>query len=148
MNLMEEIKTTLEFDIVPFIVTKICDAEKLSTIDAVKKFYNSNLYESLEKGDDKLLKSDISTIYSHYLKEINMSGDTNLNNLDPDERGEYLIFMIEEYKFAKKLNGREIISLFDKFGVLFYIYDCYGAMHTLDTDYNIEDIDEFIDLRS
>jgi hypothetical protein len=65
-----------------------------------------------------------------------------------NEKLRFLVFCIEEYKSAKKSNGKQVIALFEKYGVTDYIIDCYGALHTTGTQYIINDIDEYIAVRS
>ena len=64
------------------------------------------------------------------------------------DRGKFLIFCIEQYRANKGLSGRDVITLFNKYGVTDYLYDCYGALHTTGTQYMLDDIDQFIVDRS
>ncbi|GHV24116.1 hypothetical protein FACS189465_0670 [Clostridia bacterium] len=59
----------------------------------------------------------------------------------------FLIYCIETYKSARNLTGKQIIALFDKYGVIAYIVNCYGALHTMGDNYIVEDIDSFIEIR-
>ena len=59
----------------------------------------------------------------------------------------FLIFCIEIYRSAKKLKGKEVMQLFQKYNVCEYIMECYGALHTTGTNYIIEDIDLYIEAR-
>jgi hypothetical protein len=59
----------------------------------------------------------------------------------------FMAYCIEIYKSAKKMTGKEVFNLFEKYGVLDYILDCFGALHTTGAQYTIEDIDEFIAAR-
>ncbi|MDR3292842.1 MAG: DUF3791 domain-containing protein [Clostridiales bacterium] len=63
------------------------------------------------------------------------------------ERIQFLAYCIEIYKEAKSMKGNEVHALFEKYGVLDYVYDCYDALHTTCREYTIEDIDEFIAVR-
>jgi hypothetical protein len=56
----------------------------------------------------------------------------------------FLAYCVEIYKRAKNMTGRDVFNLFEKYGVLDYVTDCYGALHTTGAQYTIEDIDEFI----
>lgn len=58
--------------------------------------------------------------------------------------GEFLIYCIEIYKRAKRASGRQVYGLFDRYGVLGYIRDCYGALHVTGDNYIVQDIDRFI----
>jgi len=63
------------------------------------------------------------------------------------DEGKFLIFCLEMYKAAKKITGRQAITLFKRYGVTDYIMACYEALHTTGTNYIIEDIDLFIKAR-
>ncbi|GHV28694.1 hypothetical protein FACS1894167_06440 [Synergistales bacterium] len=56
----------------------------------------------------------------------------------------FLAYCIEIYKDAKKINGKQAFTLFEKYGVLDYVIDCYGALHTTGAQYTVNDIDGFI----
>ena len=60
-------------------------------------------------------------------------------------QGDFLIFCAEQYKAAKKLNGKQLAELFSNYRVWDYIYSCYEALHTTGTKYIIEDIDLYIE---
>ena len=68
--------------------------------------------------------------------------------VDMSENGKFLIFCIEQYRTAKGLTGKETMNLFEKFKVLEYLNDSYGALHTTGINYIIDDIDEYILVRS
>lgn len=59
----------------------------------------------------------------------------------------FLAHCLEEYKQAKRLTGKQVITLFNQYGVLDYIVDCYDALHTTGPAYIIDDIDLFIAAR-
>lgn len=59
-----------------------------------------------------------------------------------------MIFSAEQYKYAKKLTGRQLDELFSKYRVWDYLYACYEALHTTGTNYIIHDIDLYIDARN
>lgn len=63
------------------------------------------------------------------------------------KEGNFLIFCIEQYKSAKNLNGKEVMNLFSKYMVPEYIVTCFEALHTIGTNYIIEDIDLYIEAR-
>lgn len=56
----------------------------------------------------------------------------------------FLIYCIEEYKFAKKLNGQETWKLFEEKGLIEYICKFYESLHTTSSQNIIADIDEFL----
>ena len=57
-----------------------------------------------------------------------------------DNITKFLIYCIEIYKTAHKLNGRQVMQLFRQNGIHEYIVSCYGALHTTGPEYIIEDI--------
>ena len=61
---------------------------------------------------------------------------------------EFLIYCIEEYKYYKHLNGKQVIDLFQKYAVEEYIIRHYDALHTTGGKYIVGDIDEYINVRA
>ena len=61
--------------------------------------------------------------------------------------GKFLIYCLEIYKTAKKMNGKQIIELFKRYRVTDFIMSCFEALHTTGAEYIIEDIDLFIEER-
>ena len=61
-----------------------------------------------------------------------------------DNKTKFLIYCIEIYKTANKLNGKQVMQLFSKFYIHEYILNCYGALHTTGPEYIIEDISGLI----
>ena len=59
----------------------------------------------------------------------------------------FIILCIEEYKNAKKLNGKEVIALFNKYSVCEYIKNFYEVLHTTGSKYIVNDIDLYISSR-
>ncbi len=62
-------------------------------------------------------------------------------------RGDFLIYCVEMYKDAKKLNGKQVAELFTRYGIWDYIYSCFEALHTTGVNYIVDDIDQFIKVR-
>ena len=62
-------------------------------------------------------------------------------------QGNFMIFCAEQYKMAKHLTGKQLAELFTRYRVWEYIYSCYEALHTTGTNYIIEDIDLYIEVR-
>lgn len=56
----------------------------------------------------------------------------------------FLAYCIEMYKRAKGATGRQVFELFEHYGAIEYIMDCYGALHTTGTQYIVADLDQFI----
>ena len=47
-----------------------------------------------------------------------------------DEKTNFIVYCIEEYKNAKGMNGKNVIDLFNRYRVIDYIRDYYEALHT------------------
>ena len=45
--------------------------------------------------------------------------------------GAFLVYCIEAYKEAKEATGRQVYDLFEQYGVIAYVLDCYEALHTV-----------------
>ncbi len=59
--------------------------------------------------------------------------------------GEYLVFAMEQYRFAKGLSGAEVVELFNKYGVAKFIIDSFELFH-IESEVNmIAAVDEFIE---
>ncbi|MDR0512292.1 MAG: DUF3791 domain-containing protein [Treponema sp.] len=58
---------------------------------------------------------------------------------------EFIAYCLEEYKTAKGMTGKEVISLFKQYNIIDYIVSCYGALHTMGGLAITEDIDSLID---
>ncbi len=63
------------------------------------------------------------------------------------KEGDFLIFCIEQYKYKKKLSGRQVINIFKKYKISEYIISCFEALHTMGAKYIVEDIDLYIEAR-
>jgi len=57
---------------------------------------------------------------------------------------EFIAYCMEEYKAAKGITGKEVITLFKRYNILDYIITCYGALHTMGGLAITEDIDSLI----
>ena len=64
-----------------------------------------------------------------------------------DEKTNFVVYCIEEYKTAKGLNGKSVIDLFIRYRVIDYIRDYYEALHTTGRHYIVDDIDLYIGAR-
>ncbi len=64
-----------------------------------------------------------------------------------EERINFAVYCIEEYKAAKGLNGKSVIELFNHYKVIDYIHDYYEALHTTGRQYIVDDISMYIEAR-
>ncbi len=60
----------------------------------------------------------------------------------------FVVYCIEEYKSAKKMTGKTVIALFNKHRVIDYINNYYEALHTTGRQYIVDDINLFISASS
>ena len=60
----------------------------------------------------------------------------------------FVAFCIEEYGAAKDMTGEQVIDLFVKYGLTEYLSEFYEPLHTQGRQWLIEEIDEFIDIRT
>jgi len=56
----------------------------------------------------------------------------------------FIAYCMEEYKAAKGITGKEVITLFRKHNIIDYIVTCYGALHTMGGLAIADDIDSLI----
>ena len=47
---------------------------------------------------------------------------------------DFVVYCIEEYRNAKKLTGRQVIAIFNKYRVYDFIESSYDALHTYGGD--------------
>ena len=57
---------------------------------------------------------------------------------------EFIAYCLEEYKSAKDMTGKEVMTLFKKHNIIEYIITCYGALHTMGGLAITEDIQSLI----
>lgn len=60
---------------------------------------------------------------------------------------DFVVFCLEAYKFEKKLSGKEVYELFEKYGVIKYLQEGYDVLHTQGDKWLMNDIDEFLKIR-
>ena len=64
-----------------------------------------------------------------------------------DEKTNFIVYCIEEYKSAERLSGKAVIDLFNQYRVIDYIRAYYEALHTTGRQYIVEDINLYINAR-
>lgn len=62
-----------------------------------------------------------------------------------DEKTNFVVFCIEEYKAAKGLSGKKVIALFNRYQVIDYIRKYYESLHTTGRQYIVDDISMYIE---
>ena len=64
-----------------------------------------------------------------------------------DEKTNFIVYCIEEYKSAKDMSGKAVIDLFNRYRVIDYIRAYYEALHTTGRQYIVDDINLYIEAR-
>ena len=64
-----------------------------------------------------------------------------------DDKINFIVYCIEEFKNAKGMNGKSVIDLFKRYHVIDYIRDYYEALHTTGRQYIVDDISMYIEAR-
>ena len=59
----------------------------------------------------------------------------------------FAVFCMENYKYHRNLNGKEVSELFQRYGVFDYIRDFYDILHTTGHNYINNDIDIYLNSR-
>lgn len=60
---------------------------------------------------------------------------------------DFTVYCIEEYRNAKKLTGRQVITVFNKYDVYDFIEKSYDALHTYSGDEIVWNIGEYVQNR-
>jgi hypothetical protein len=63
-------------------------------------------------------------------------------------RGEYFIYILEQYKRIKSIGGKETLNMFMKYGIVSYLWASYEALHTMSDEMVFQDIDNIVAARS
>lgn len=59
----------------------------------------------------------------------------------------FTVFCLENYKIHRNLNGQEVSSLFERYGVFDYLREFYDVLHTTGNHYINNDIDIYLNSR-
>jgi len=59
----------------------------------------------------------------------------------------FAVFCLENYKTHQNLTGREVLFLFERYGVFDYILEFYDVLHTTGYRYINNDIDIYLNSR-
>ena len=60
----------------------------------------------------------------------------------------FAVFCLENYKIHRNLNGQEVSSLFERYGVFDYLREFYDVLHTTGHQYINHDIDIYLNARN
>ncbi len=59
----------------------------------------------------------------------------------------FTVFCLENYKIHRNLSGKQVLTLFDRYGVFDYIREFYDVLHTTGYNYINNDIDIYLKSR-
>ena len=66
---------------------------------------------------------------------------------ESEEKLFFVSFCIEEYKAQHGISGKEVVKLFEKYGVTDFLMEGFDILHTLGRSMILDDIDKFIEAR-
>lgn len=61
---------------------------------------------------------------------------------------QFTVFCMESYKVYKNITGKQVVELFEKYGVFEYIREFYDVLHTTGYQYINYDIDIYLQARN
>ncbi len=61
------------------------------------------------------------------------------------KRGEYFIYILEQYKRSKAISGKVALDMFMKHGIVGYLWAGYEALHTMADAVVFQDIDNILE---
>jgi len=64
------------------------------------------------------------------------------------QEAQFTVFCIESYKMHKSLTGKQVVNLFERYGVFEYIREFYDVLHTTGYQYINHDIDIYLQARN
>lgn len=59
----------------------------------------------------------------------------------------FTVFCLENYKMHQNLSGKQVLDIFDRYGVFDYIREFYDVLHTTGYNYINNDIDIYLKSR-
>lgn len=60
------------------------------------------------------------------------------------DKEKYTIFLIEQFRFKRGISANETYNLFKKENIFEYINNTFEAIHTLDTNFVINEIEKLL----
>ena len=129
-------------------VTRIISERRGWNVDtAFERLVESDLYGLLEDPETGMWR------YSPLLLAMMFDAETDFGQEFPDVAMdgsvlEFKAYCIEHYRLRHGITGREAMSIFKKYGVIGFLERHYEVLHQLSMDCIIDDIDEFIAVRS
>lgn len=65
-----------------------------------------------------------------------------------EQETSFIVFCMESYKTYKSLTGKQVLRLFEKYGVFDYLRTFYDVLHTTGYQYINHDIDLYLQARN
>lgn len=133
-------KNLLPFKVQQLLDT-IIDKRGLGIEDALDYLYSSELYRKLSTDSPLLWRLSTANLYDMLKSEKRKTRheqDTSLPVLL------FIAFCIENYKEHRQMSSDNVLHLFKKYGVIDYLTQGFGVLHTQGKEYIMADIDRYI----
>lgn len=126
------------------LVGTVIDKRKLDVEDAFEYLYSSDLYKELSSDSPYLWRLSTDNLY-----DLLKKGKRKKRNSQKisSETLLFIAFCMENYKEYKNISAEEVLFRFKKYGVIEYLTQGYGILHTQGKEYLMSEIDRFIKAR-
>ena len=57
---------------------------------------------------------------------------------------QFMIYCLERYRYTKQLSGKEVITLFKKYGIMSFLIEYFPVLHLSGDRHIINEIDAYI----
>ncbi len=119
----------------------IVSRKKMTIEDALAYLYSSKLYADLSSDDSFYWRFSANYLYDELIREKRKQKQ-HQNSSSPILL--FIAFCIEEYKRHKKLDARQVVTLFRQYDVTRFLSEVYETLHTQSRDYIMAEIDGYI----
>ena len=60
------------------------------------------------------------------------------------KEAQFMIYCLERYRYTKQLSGKEVITLFKKYGIMNFLIEYFPVLHLSGDRHIINEIDSYI----
>jgi len=60
------------------------------------------------------------------------------------KEAQFMIYCLERYRYTKQLSGKEVITLFKKYGIMSFLIEYFPVLHLSGDRHIINEIDAYI----
>ena len=60
------------------------------------------------------------------------------------KEAQFMIYCIERYRYTKQLSGKEVVTLFKKYGIMSFLIEYFPVLHLSGDRHIINEIDAYI----